>query len=120
MYLFLSIFFSILVTIQMTIDLAIKANQQRGQNEHSKTWRADVLFTGFSQQTDRAAPVCPQQPYLEASLRQWRTQRNSLYARATPADSMVTQNSLLALIIQRGMVTFGRHSSFGMVNLKLF
>lgn len=45
---------------------------------------------------------------------------NSLYARATPADSMVTQNSLLALIIQRGMVTFGRHSSFGMVNLKLF
>lgn len=37
----------------------------------------------------------------------------------TPADSVTTQNSLLALIIQRGKVTFGRHSSFGMVNSKL-
>lgn len=68
----------------------------------------------------QSSPSVPSATLLGSVTKTVEDSRKLSVSQATPADSMVTQNSLLALIIQRGMVTFGRHSSFGMVNLKLF
>lgn len=68
----------------------------------------------------QSSPSVPSATLLGSVTKTVEDSKKLSVCQATPADSMVTQNSLLALIIQRGMVTFGRHSSFGMVNLKLF
>ena len=116
--------FSIIVTIQKTKILPIKANQRRGQNEHSRTVRADALFTRFSQHTE--------QPQCTLSNPAWKNHydtrhsekglcRPGLYSRTSAADSTSTRTHCLPTwYIQHWIFTFGRHSSSGMVKLKLF